>query len=392
MPKKNPQFAELLRDAVAYIAFNEKRPRKVIYDELGYDMQRLGGSAVEYWAYRDQAPAHLDDLEALTRLLVQRGGLRDVEETRAFLKHGGHPHPQELLRALFPPATQALAEDDPLDDQMPFLVGPPILQPRRFFGRSADLQRLFDALRGRTLQHTVITGLPRSGKTSMLHCLSKICSAPASSLRRGQLTPAVPRGHIQHWVFIDFQDPRVQTPAGFFESVLHQLGITAAGPLTLPHYTDILCGQLQHNTVILMDEIQVAMHNPAFELPFWSALRALGGSLMDGRLGYVISSQKKANYLTLADGEQSPFLNIFGHHLALAPFSDEEARELIATSPIPFSAADVDWMLNISQRWPAPLQALCLVRWRSLLQGGGSDWKDEALQNMKPYGHLIGAP
>ncbi len=394
MVKKNRKFGDSLREAVAYIAFNDKKSRQVVYDEIGYALNREGGSAVQYWAYRDQPPAKAEDLENLARLLVQRGGLRDDDELRAFLKIANHAHPQALSRELFPPVSgknDLALEDEIQDDGIPFIVGPPILHPRRFYGRAADLHRLYDALRGRTLQHAAITGLPRSGKTSMLHYISKITSIPAGALRPGQLTPDVPRGHIQHWVFIDFQDPRTQTPAGFFESVLRQLGLSSDGPVSLSSYTDILCNQVQDNTVILLDEIQVAMGIPEFNTAFWGALRALGGSLLEGRLAYIISSQRKAAYLTLADGQQSPFLNIFGHHIALAPYSEDEARALIATSPIPFDPADVDWMLAASQCWPAPLQALCLVRWRSLQEGpNGRDWKDEARQNLKPYGHLIG--
>lgn len=393
MVKKNLKFGDLLSEAVAFIAFNEKKTRQVVYDEIGYELKRQGGSAVHYWAYRDKPPSRVDELENLARLLVRRGGLRDDDELRSFLKIANHAHPQILSRELFPAAgknEQAL-EDEIQDDGIPFIVGPPILHPRRFYGRAADLHRLYDALRGRTLQHTAITGLPRSGKTSMLHYISKITSIPAGALRPGQLTPDVPRGHIQHWVLIDFQDPRTQTPAGFFESVLRQLGLSADGPVSFSGFTDILCSQLRDNTVILLDEIQVAMGIPEFTLSFWGTLRALGGSLLDGRLAYIISSQQKAAYLTLADGQQSPFLNIFGHHIALAPYTDDEARALIATSPIPFDPADVEWILATSQRWPAPLQALCLVRWRSLQEGPhSSDWKAEAIQNLKPYGHLIG--
>lgn len=395
MNQSSKQFGDLLQHAVALIAYNDRKSRQIIYDELGYAINRAGASPVQYWAYRNQVPAKIEELEDLARVLVQRGGLRSLDELRAFLNAGNHLRPQALCRELFPPVkgNDSSASEDLLDDDgVPFIVGPPILNPRRFYGRATELQRVYNALRGRTLQHTAITGLPRSGKTSLMLFVSKITGISPRSIRPDQVNPQVPRGHIQHWVFITFQDPRNQTPTGFFDNVLQQLGLPSSGPVSLSRYTDILVNQLHDNTIILLDEIQVALANSQFDLSFWGTLRSLGGSLLDGRLGYIISSQKNIIDLTMYDGEQSPFLNIFGHHIAMAPFTEEEARQLIASSPIPFDPADIDWIITTSNRWPAPLQALCSARWRSLQEGqAGEAWKTEALQAMKSYHHLFGA-
>ena len=87
-----------------------------------------------------------------------------------------------------------------------------------------------------------------------------------------------------------------------------------------------------------MDEIQVALTISEFDLPFWGTLRSLGTNLLEGRLGYIISSQKKAADLTTQSGEHSPFFNIFGQNIQLGPFLPDEALELINSAPVAFVA------------------------------------------------------
>jgi len=393
MTNSNEQFGDILQRAVALIAYNEKKSRQIVYDELGYALNRDGASPVQYWAYRDKSPARVDELEDLARLLVQRGGLRTLEDLRTFLQAGHHMRPQSLCRELFPPAnanTRLTPEAEIINDGIPFLVGPPILQPHRFYGRGAELRRIYTALRGSTLQHVAITGLQRSGKTSLLHYISKITHISLRALRPAQVTPDIPRGMIQHWAFIDFQDPRTQTRQGFFESLLHQFGLPVSPQLSLSQFTNILCDQLKDNSVILVDEIQVALTISEFDLPFWGTLRSLGTNLLEGRLGYIISSQKKAADLTTQSGDHSPFFNIFGQNIQLGPFLPDEALELINSAPVAFSPSDVEWILKTSQYWPAPLQSLCQARWRALQEGqNGDEWKTEALAGLKMYAPLF---
>lgn len=381
-----------MRNAVALMAFNEKKSRQLAYDDLGYELNRDGGSAVQYWAYRDQPPAKIEELEQLARLLVQHNGLRDVNELRQFLMAGNHASPQALCRELFPPANHnhPQQEEDFADDGVPFIVGPPIYHPRHFFGRQAEVQRIFDAIRGSTLQHVAITGLARSGKTSLLHYINKVLTLPPRALRAGQFGSQVPRGRIQNWAYIDFQDPRTFTREGFFQTLLRQLDLPLDGPVSLPHYADLLADGLKGSLVIQMDEVQWALSNPEFDLSFWAMLRSLASSALEGRLSYIISTHRSLDQLATYSGDHSPFFNIFGHRLELKPFSEDEARELAASSPIPFDPVDVDWMIARSQCWPAPLQALCMERWSALKEGrSGDDWKESALQALNAYQHLL---
>jgi hypothetical protein len=82
----------------------------------------------------------------------------------------------------------------------------------------------------------------------------------------------------------------------------------------------------------------------------------------------------------------SPFFNIFGYTAVLPPLTEAEARQLIASSPIPFSAADVAWLLQQSGCWPMPLQILCRERLMALEEGEtGGAWRAEALRQIEPF-------
>jgi predicted nucleic acid-binding protein len=76
--------------------------------------------------------------------------------------------------------------------------------------------------------------------------------------------------------------------------------------------------------------------------------------------------------------------------LSLAALTEAEARELIASSPMPFAAEDVEWILTQSKCWPLLLQILCRERLFTLEHGEmGDDWHQEGLQQMQPFTHLF---
>jgi hypothetical protein len=60
----------------------------------------------------------------------------------------------------------------------PFVIGPPITEPRQFFGRDYLLHRIFEVWKYLPLQHIAIVGAKRSGKTSLLHYLRRIVDTP----------------------------------------------------------------------------------------------------------------------------------------------------------------------------------------------------------------------
>ncbi len=256
--------------------------------------------------------------------------------------------------------------------QSPFIAGPPITQPKHFFGRERELKRLGMMLRQRPLQNVAIIGPRRSGKTSLLHYL--------------RLANWLPQAKDYGWIFIDFQDARLGKQETLLRTLLMEMGLDVPEPCYLESFLDVVSEQLDQPTVILFDEIGVALTRyPELDDAFWESLRSLATNQVEGNLGFVLSSAQPPDVLAQHQGLGSPFFNIFGYTAVLGPLSEEGARRLIATSPIRFSAHDVEWILAESGRWPMPLQILCRERLLSLSEGETGDaWREEALRQLEP--------
>ena len=154
---------------------------------------------------------------------------------------------------------------------------------------------------------------------------------------------------------------------------------------------DVLSRDLRSPTVILLDEIAVALQR-YLELDdsFWEGLRSLATNQVGGNLAFVLTSREPPDRLARRGNLGSPFFNIFGYTATLGPLTEAEARALIASSPSPFPPADVDWILDHSGRWPLLLQTLCRERLITL----GEDetdktWREEGLRQMAPFRHLL---
>ncbi len=397
MAQTNASFSDLLARAIDRIAFLENKTKQIVYDELGYALGRQGGSAIQYWIYNKRVPARLEDIENLARAIARRGGWENENDLRRFLENCSHPAVDLLCRQVFPDDSTLARADAYTETGLPpeasFIVGPPILNPRQFFGRKRELKRIFAAINSRVMQNVAVSGLSRSGKTSLLHYLQRITRTPAAALRPNQFTEWLHQPQTYRWVYIDFQDPRVCTREGFMTFLLRQLNFPVPGQIDLVQFVDIICRYLVNPTVILLDEIQIAMANPEFTQSFWWGLRSLASNLTEGKLAFVIASQK-TSWVSPADSSKpSPFLNIFGHLVNLEPLSEEEALQLIQSSPLPFSQADSLWILEKSGCWPALLQILCSTRLVSLEEGvQGDSWKSDGLANIEPYRYLLDAP
>jgi hypothetical protein len=274
----------------------------------------------------------------------------------------------------------------PSDPPTPFTVGPPILHPHRFFEREPLIRRLFQQIRQPPLQNAVIIGPRRSGKTSLLYYLQTITRTPADQVRPGQRTDWLAQPERYRWVMVDFQDARVSTRAGLLRYLLNSLELAIPDSCTLDRFLEVMSDGVQQPTVILLDEIGKALQRyPDLDDDLWESLRSLGPQV-GGNLGFVLATHTSPMQLAHDNGHSSPFFNIFGYTTRLGPFSEAAARELIASSPIPFPEADVAWMLAQSGRWPILLQVLCRERLASLEAGEAGDaWREEALQQMEPF-------
>ena len=266
----------------------------------------------------------------------------------------------------------AFAERRHLVTDSPFIAGPPITEPTHFFGRERELKRLGMMLRQRPLQNAAIIGPRRSGKTSLLHYL--------------RLATWLPQAEDYRWIFVDFQDARLGHQETLLRTLLTEMALDVPQPCHLESFLDVVSEQLDQPTVILFDEIGVALTRyPELDDAFWESLRSLATNQVDGNLGFVLSSAQPPDVLAQHQGLGSPFFNIFGYTAVLGPLSEEGARSLIATSPIRFAAADIEWILAESGRWPMPLQILCRERLLSLSEGEtGDTWREEALRQLEP--------
>ncbi|MFB2983917.1 ATP-binding protein [Microseira sp. BLCC-F43] len=272
----------------------------------------------------------------------------------------------------------------------PFITGSPITDPRCFFGRQKELKRLFDLLKRRPLQNAAIIGKKRSGKTSLLHYLKNITTTPTEQLRPGQKSDWLPHPKNYCWIFVDFQDARRQNREGLLRYILECLKMPVPNPCDLDRFMDVVSSNLDQPTVILLDEIAVGLQRcPELDDGFWESLRSLATNHTGGNLAFVLATAELPVELAHNTGHSSPFFNIFGYTATLGALTEAEARELIASSPIPFSTQDVEWILAQSQCWPLLVQILCRERLFSLEDGETDDWQEQGLQQISQYKQLL---
>ncbi|BAP58143.1 hypothetical protein THII_3846 [Thioploca ingrica] len=270
----------------------------------------------------------------------------------------------------------------------PFVIGPPITEPHQFFGREYILKRIFDVWKYTPLQHIAIVGLKRSGKTSLLHYLRRIIDTPAEQLRPKQRNNWLSPGY--QWIFVDFQDPRMGYQESLLRHILIELDMPVPEPCDLVSFMEIIDNYLEIPTLILLDEISAGLASPDLDEQFWWGMRSLGSHHAGGKIGFLLTAHQAPEEMILDDNKPSPFFNIFGHVLYLGPLTEPETLSLIASSPIPFAPADIDWIMHQSGQWPALLQILCHARLTALEEGKTDEtWKTEALRRMNPYRYLL---
>ena len=267
------------------------------------------------------------------------------------------------------------------DDLQPFVPGPPIMHPLRFFGRERELSGLFALWEHLPLLNANIVGPRRSGKTSLLLYVRNLGTVPLEHLRPDQRLNRMhwlPNPLRLRWIFVNFQSPQMGNQAGVLQHLLRGLGLAVPDPLDLDHFYEVVSDDLRTPAVILLDEIGVAMQT--FEDRFWNSLRALTLEV-EGKLGFVVAATDTVPDLARHSGRDSPFFNIFGHTVKLGPLTEAEARACIASSPLPFPPDDVEWILQASHCWPYIVQILCHKRLSALRTDEvGDRWQKEGLQ------------
>ncbi|MBV9388613.1 MAG: hypothetical protein JOZ78_19495, partial [Chroococcidiopsidaceae cyanobacterium CP_BM_ER_R8_30] len=274
-----------------------------------------------------------------------------------------------------------------------FVAGPPITHPRYFFGRERELKHIFNLYKYLPLQNAAIIGPRQSGKTSLLKYLKTITTTSAEKLRPEQHVNWLPIPELYRWVFIDFQDPRLGTREGLLRYLLTCLELPTPEAFDLDYFLDIVSCNLRTRTVFLFDEIGIALQRyRELDDCFWDSLRSLASHQI-GNLAFILASHEQPKQLAEQSSLNSPFFNSFGYTTQLKPLTQEEGRELISSSPLPFPPLDIDWILAQSKCWPVLLQILCRERLITLEFGETGEtndtWKQEGLAHLKPYGYLL---
>ena len=278
----------------------------------------------------------------------------------------------------------------PLDDSS-FVAGPPISKPRQFFGRDYQVRRLFNLVKKAPMQNGAIIAPRRSGKTSLLLYLKMITKTAAADLRVGQRNDYLPQAARYHWIFVDFQDVRLGRADRLMTYLLQQMQFPIPNPCTIESFMNTVSQHLREPTIILMDEIDVALKTyKDMDLTFWNGLRSLATNQSHGLLGFILAAHQSPYELAHENNVGSPFFNIFGYTTSLGPLGETEARDLIASSPVEITSSDVDWILSQSKRWPILLQILCRERLVALEEKQFDEqWQESALEQMRPFQHLL---
>lgn len=256
----------------------------------------------------------------------------------------------------------------PAEALSPFVVGPPITDPRQFCGRDAALSRIFKLWRRFPLQNIAVTGARRIGKSSLLHYLKHTVRTQVSS---------------QHQVvLVDFKEARMRQRGSLLLHLLESLSLPRITDCSLITFEELISHHgLQKPTIILMDDIEYGLDSTDLDQEFWWGLRSIQHNYSQGKLGFLLTSRQPPAKLAVEKGKPSPFFNVFGYQVVLDKFTDEDALNLIKRSPINFEDADVQWILQHCDGEPSILQHLCEMRLQSLEEGedtDNTDWHERA--------------
>jgi len=367
-PQKPSHFAQLLMQymrEVGPVPMSENRLAELT------GMSRLN---IRRWLEKQPKQGTASKVQQPKRENIEKVGVAlGLSELKlnTLLKAAGYEVDDSILNALMP------------------VVSTSITEPCQFFGRTELLRRFRKAWKQENaLENIAVIGPRQSGKTSLLHYLSKIAYTPPSLLREDQ-----PQGW-QGWLpanfqfaEVSFQNSAMHDPHMFMREVLEQFQIEdddIPQELDLRHFSTLLKKQ-QTPSVLLIDEIGKGLEAPTLDLQFWQNMRYLASDGPRGNFALVITAHESPEILADKQGKSSPFFGVFKSHY-LKPFTEVEAQQFLAHYPHryrfnPFSDEDISWLLDESGRWPALLQIMCEKRLNALDDKIDNDhWREEALR------------
>jgi len=243
----------------------------------------------------------------------------------------------------------------------PFFNRGPIREPRFFFSRPRETREALRLVSG--TQNCSLVGPVKSGKTSLLLHLAR----PGTLAGHG-LGPA------QHSaVYLSFEGLGTLTPEQFFHLMVREMAAQTSGKIALvwPRFQarDAISflelkealDQIEvsgEQIVLLLDEVELAAKNRAFDLNFFSALRHVAA-----RPGvcFVTATDCRLHELEIAGREiGSPFADLFST-VRLRPLGPEEAWKsvhgLASEAGVDLSP-EREFILDLGGGWPYHLQVV----------------------------------
>lgn len=261
----------------------------------------------------------------------------------------------------------------------PYYHRGPIHQPRYFYGRREEVQRVFYLLQQG--QSVSLTGPRKIGKTSLLFYV-----------RHPEVTGSRPLpGKPLLFVYVDCSSLQDATPGACYRYLAEEMsrergkpavdGAGAAGEIDFLAFERLVQGVVrERRPVFLLDEFEGLGRNRLLDAHFFAGLRALA---IKYQVVFVTASKIGLEGMpTAVPGTllSSNFFNIFTRiHLPL--FDEASSRQLVegllAETDVPFSPRTIEWILDMGGGHPFFLQIAgdCAFE-RSLRKGKTLDEAD----------------
>ncbi|MDM8547791.1 hypothetical protein QUF61_14970 [Candidatus Venteria ishoeyi] len=244
------------------------------------------------------------------------------------------------------------AEIDP-SRLSPFVAGQPIIHPQQFCGRKEIIGQIIQLWRNLPLQNVAVTGIRRSGKSSLLHYLKHMLPQQLSA--------------DYQVILVDFKEARMRQQSSLLQYLLQGLELPTLTNCSLVNFEEILSfNTIKHPTLVLMDDIEYGLAAENLSQEFWWGLRSIQHNYCYGHLGFLLSSRTAPAELAQQEGKSSPFFNVFSYQVNLPPFTQAEAEHVIARSSITFQEEDCERIITQAQGAPEVLQELCIQHLQQL--------------------------
>jgi hypothetical protein len=245
-------------------------------------------------------------------------------------------------------------------------------QADEFFGRRQELAEIYSSIEG---GHFVsLVGERRVGKTSILN-----------ALRFPEYHRAFDIGPHVCFAFVNAQYCAGRDEECFLKLLLDQIARTA-GTTIRGGTRDVLRDVAQElhsrsvKLVVLLDEVDVLVNNPAVPPDFFSYLRAWTEEF---QVPFVIASKEgSVDRLVETQGAGSSFWNVY-KSVYVGPMTPDEANELIrvpaARCDVEFSDIEVNHILALGGYQPFFLQIACDQMFNAKTKGTAIDFAEVAL-------------